>query len=117
MIYIVSSQQDQHMSQFLKVLELLSLPWAKSVIHTNYGLVQGMSIRKGMVVFLEQIIKEAGQVMQDQMQKNAEKYASVEDPVNMALEISITGVEIQDTVMKRSVGFPFPVCFVAKGVG
>ena len=103
MIYVVSSQQDQHMSQFLKVLELLGLPWAKSVIHVNYGLVQGMSTRKGTVVFLDQIIKEAGQVMHEQMQKNAEKYAAVEDPENTSLEIGITGVKIQDMAAKRCV--------------
>jgi arginyl-tRNA synthetase len=102
MIYVVSSQQDQYMSQFLKVLELLGLPWAKSVIHINYGLVQGMSTRKGTVVFLDQIIKEAGQVMHDQMQKNPEKYAAVEDPANTALEIGITGVKIQDMAARRS---------------
>jgi len=76
------------MSQFLEVLELLGLPWAKSIIYINYGLVQGMSTRKGTVVLLDQIIEEAGQVIHDQMQKNAEKYAIAEDP---ALAIGITG--------------------------
>ena len=117
MIYVVSSQQDQHMSQFLKVLELLGLPWAKSVIHINYGLVQGMSTRKGTVVFLDQIIKEAGQVMHEQMQKNPEKYAAVEDPGNTSLEIGITGVKIQDMAAKRFVVSPFLFCYVAKAVG
>lgn len=93
------------MSQFLKVLDLLALPWAKSVMHINYGLVQGMSTRKGTVVFLDQIIKEAGQVMHEQMQKNAEKYAAVEDPENTALEIGITGVKIQDMAAKRLVSY------------
>ncbi|KAF7375078.1 Arginyl-tRNA synthetase [Mycena sanguinolenta] len=80
MIYVVSSQQDLHLSQFFKVLELMEFPWASSLQHINYGLVQGMSTRKGTVVFLDQIIKEAAQVMHEQMQKNEEKYAAIEDP-------------------------------------
>jgi len=101
MIYVVSSQQDLHVAQFFKVLELMEFPWAKSLLHINYGLVQGMSTRRGTVVFLDQIIKEAGSVMHEQMQKNEDKYAAVEDPETTSLEIGITGVKIQDMAAKR----------------
>ena len=101
MIYVVSSQQDLHLSQFFKILELMGFPWAKSLIHINYGLVQGMSTRKGTVVFLDQIIKEAGNVMHEQMLKNEDKYNAVEDPEETSLEIGITGVKIQDMAAKR----------------
>ncbi|KAJ7603160.1 hypothetical protein DFH06DRAFT_1257215 [Mycena polygramma] len=96
MIYVVSSQQDLHLSQFFKVLELMQFPWAQSLQHVNYGLVQGMSTRRGTVVFLDQIIKEAAQVMHEQMQKNEEKYQAVVDPETVSREIGITGVKIQD---------------------
>ena len=43
----------------------MGLPWAKNVIHINYGMVLGMSTRKGTAVFLDQIIKKAGDVMHD----------------------------------------------------
>ncbi|KAJ7844366.1 hypothetical protein B0H14DRAFT_995491 [Mycena olivaceomarginata] len=107
MIYVVSSQQDLHLSQFFKVLELMQLPWAASLQHVNYGLVQGMSTRKGTVVFLDQIIKEAAQVMHEQMQKNEDKYAAIEDPERVALEIGITGVKIQDMAAKRINNYTF----------
>ena len=80
MIYVVSSQQDLHLAQFFKVLELMEFPWAKNLVHVNYGLVQGMSTRKGTVVFLDDIIKEAARVMYEQMKSNAEKFAAIEDP-------------------------------------
>ena len=101
MIYVVSSQQDLHLSQFFKILELMGFPWAKSLVHINYGLVQGMSTRKGTVVFLDQIIKEAGNVMHEQMLKNEDKYNAVENPEETSLEIGITGVKIQDMAAKR----------------
>lgn len=106
MIYVVASQQDLHLSQFFKVLELMEFPWASSLQHVNYGLVQGMSTRKGTVVFLDQIIREAAGVMHDQMQKNEDKYNAIEDPETTSREIGITGVKIQDMAAKRWVASP-----------
>jgi arginyl-tRNA synthetase len=101
MIYVISSQQDLHVAQFFKVLHLMKFEWADRLEHINYGLVQGMSTRKGTVVFLEQIIKEAANVMHDQMKKNEAKYAAVEDPEYVSQEIGLTGIKIQDMAAKR----------------
>lgn len=101
MIYVISSQQDLHMQQFIKVMKLMELPWANSIEHVNYGLVQGMSTRKGTVVFLDQIIKEAASVMHEHMKTNEEKYNAIEDPEYVAQEVGITGVKIQDMAAKR----------------
>ncbi|EAU86095.1 arginyl-tRNA synthetase [Coprinopsis cinerea okayama7 len=107
MIYVVSSQQDLHLAQFFKVLELMEFPWAKDLLHINYGLVQGMSTRKGTVVFLNQIINEAASVMHEQMKANEEKYSAVEDPETTSREIGITGVKIQDMAAKRINNYTF----------
>jgi arginyl-tRNA synthetase len=103
MIYVISSQQDLHVAQFFKVLQLMELPWADRLEHVNYGLVQGMSTRKGTAVFLEDIIREAAGVMHEQMRKNEEKYKQVEDPERVSAEVGITGVKIQDMAAKRCV--------------
>lgn len=103
MIYVVASQQDLHLAQFFKVLELLEYPWAKSLEHVNFGMVQGMSTRKGTAVFLEQIIEEAAKVMHEQMQSNEEKYKQIENPQETAQEIGITAIKIQDMSAKRLV--------------
>ena len=55
MIYVISSQQDLHTAQFIKILKLMEFPWADNIEHVNYGLVLGMSTRRGTVVFLDQI--------------------------------------------------------------
>ncbi|KAF7316997.1 DALR-1 domain-containing protein [Mycena chlorophos] len=107
MIYVIASQQDLHVAQFFKIIDLMQFPWAKTLEHVNYGLVQGMSTRRGTVVFLDQIIREAGQVMHEQMQKNEEKYAAVEDPETVSREIGITGVKIQDMAAKRINNYTF----------
>jgi len=105
MIYVVASQQDLHLAQFFKVLKLMDFPWADTLQHVNYGMVLGMSTRKGTVVFLDQIIKEAGEVMHEQMKKNEEKYSAVEDPEYVSREIGISGVKIQDMAAKRLIFF------------
>lgn len=105
MIWVVSSQQDLHLAQFFKILELMGYPWAKDLVHVNYGLVQGMSTRKGTVVFLEQIIQEATRSMHEVMQKNEEKYNAVEDPEMTSREIGITGIKIQDMAAKRYISY------------
>ncbi|KAA1475019.1 arginyl-tRNA synthetase [Dentipellis sp. KUC8613] len=107
MIYVISSQQDLHVAQFFKILKLMEYPWADRLEHVNYGLVLGMSTRKGTAVFLDQIIREAANVMHDQMKKNEEKYAAVEDPEHTSLEIGITGIKIQDMAAKRINNYNF----------
>ena len=115
MIYVVSAQQDLHLAQFFKVLELMGYPWAQNLMHINYGLVQGMSTRKGTVVFLNQIIQEATQVMHDQMQKNEEKYKAVVDPEMTSREVGISGIKIQDMAAKRySHSFCFMTCSLTR---
>jgi arginyl-tRNA synthetase len=83
----------------------MEFPWASSIEHVNYGLVLGMSTRKGTVVFLEQIIREASSVMHEQMKKNEEKYAAVEDPEQTSLEVGLAAIKVQDMAAKRCATF------------
>ncbi|KAF8559475.1 arginyl-tRNA synthetase [Imleria badia] len=107
MIYVVASQQDLHLSQFFQILKLMEFPWADRLEHVNYGLVLGMSTRKGTAVFLDQIIKEAASVMHEQMKRNEEKYNSIEDPEHVSQEVGITGIKIQDMAAKRINNYTF----------
>ena len=62
-IYVVGSQQSLHFQQLFKVLELMGYEWSKDLIHVPFGMValeEGtMSTRKGRVVFLEDVFKQA----------------------------------------------------------
>ena len=109
MLYVISSQQDLHTAQFIKMLHLMEFPWASSIEHVNYELVFDMNSRKGNVVFLEQIIREAASVMHEQMKKNREKYVVVEDPEQTSLEVGLAAIKIQDMALKRCHPFPSPI--------
>lgn len=101
MIYVISTQQDLHVAQFFKILNLMGFDWANRLEHINYGLVTGMSTRKGTAVFLNQIIKESADVMLEQMKKNEEKFVQIEDPEYVAREVGITAIKVQDMQAKR----------------
>jgi arginyl-tRNA synthetase len=40
MVYVVASQQDLHLKQLFKVLELMGYDWAKKCSHVNFGMVR-----------------------------------------------------------------------------
>ncbi|GAA5978830.1 hypothetical protein JCM10908_004501 [Rhodotorula pacifica] len=107
MVYVVASQQDLHLAQFFKVLDLMGYPWAKTLQHVNFGMVQGMSTRKGTAVFLEQILDESKRVMHEVMQKNEAKYNAIEDPEYTSDKLGITAVKVQDMAGKRINNYEF----------
>lgn len=107
MIYVVACQQDLHLSQLFKILELLGFDWYKKCQHVNFGMVQGMSTRKGTVVFLDDILANARDSMHEVMKKNADKYGQVEDPEFVADTVGRTGVMIQDMAGKRINNYVF----------
>ncbi|RCH86324.1 hypothetical protein CU097_007689 [Rhizopus azygosporus] len=107
MIYVVASQQDLHLKQLFKTLELMNFEWAKKLEHVNFGMVLGMSTRKGTVVFLEDILEEAKETMHEVMRRNEAKYAEIEEPDRVADEIGISAVKIQDNAARRIKNYEF----------
>ena len=87
----------------------MGYPWRSRIEHVNFGMVLGMSTRKGTVVFLDDILNEAKDVMHEQMKSNSVKYAGIEDPEYVSDTLGITAVKIQDMAAKRFVfHFIFP---------
>lgn len=101
MIYVVASQQDLHLQQLFKILELMGFEWAKRCLHVNFGMVLGMSTRAGTVVFLDDILKDAKDAMHSVMKQNEGKYKQVENPEEVASVVGRTGVMVQDMSGKR----------------
>lgn len=104
MIYVVASQQDLHLKQLFKIVELMGhKDVADRCQHINFGMVLGMSTRKGTVKFLDDILRDVGEKMHEVMRKNEDKYAQVENPDAVADTLGISSVMIQDMTGKRYV--------------
>lgn len=102
MIYVVAAQQDLHLAQLFKVTELSGRKdLADRCQHINFGMVRGMSTRKGTVKFLDDILNDVGDKMHEVMKKNQTKYEQVEDPEKTADILGITAVMVQDYTGKR----------------
>lgn len=102
MIYVIASQQDLHVAQLFKILELMGHEEiSKKCEHINFGMVLGMSTRKGTVKFLDDILRDVGDKMHEVMRANAAKYEQVENPEQTADTLGITAVMVQDMTGKR----------------
>lgn len=75
MIYVVASDQVLHMQHLFKIIDLTgnNRLRAKSS-HITFGLVLGMSTRRGYVKFLDDILRDVGEHMHEVMRKNEAKY-------------------------------------------
>lgn len=104
MIYVVASQQDLHLAQLFKITELMGYKdLASRCQHINFGMVRGMSTRKGTVKFLNDILADVRDKMHEVMRKNEEKYAQVENPEYTADILGMSSVMVQDMTGKRYV--------------
>ena len=104
MIYVVASAQDLHLKQLFKTVELMGYEdIAKKCQHINFGLVLGMSTRRGTVKFLDDILGDVAEKMHEVMKKNEDKYAQIENPEAVADILGISSVMVQDMSGKRYV--------------
>lgn len=102
MIYVVAAQQDLHLAQLFKVTELMGYKdIADKCQHINFGMVRGMSTRKGTVKFLDDILRDVADKMHEVMKKNEDKYVQIDDPLATADTLGITAVMVQDMSGKR----------------
>lgn len=105
-IYVVAAAQDLHFQQLFKMLELMGYEWADPkqgrLEHVNFGMVLGMSTRKGTVVFLEDILNEARAVMLEKMKEDKfGKLEEIENPEKTADIVGLSAVIVQDMSARR----------------
>ena len=108
MFYVVSAQQSLHFEQLFKTLELMGHAWAKNCVHVPFGMVKGMSTRKGTAVFLDDILNEARSTMLEVMSKNKGKIDELdEDPEKVADVVGVSAVVVQDFNARRIKDYDF----------
>ncbi|BEJ15181.1 hypothetical protein CspHIS471_0409480 [Cutaneotrichosporon sp. HIS471] len=108
-IIVTAHQQALHFKQLFKTVELMGEEYAGKLEHVTFGMVHGMSTRKGNVVFLDDILLDAKDAMHDAMKSNEAKYAQVEDPEETSAIIGATAVKIQDLSGKRLNDYTFNI--------
>ena len=107
-IYVVGSQQALHFQQLFKVLELMGFEWSKDLIHVPFGMValeEGtMSTRKGRVVFLEDVLKQAIEKTKETMLAKNPNALNVEE---IAKQVGVGAVVFQELSNSRIKDYTF----------
>jgi arginyl-tRNA synthetase len=108
MFYVVASPQTLHFQQLFKILELCKYQFHSRCQHISFGLVQGMSTRKGQVVFLSDVFDEAKHVMLTQMKESEKtKIDEIENPEQTAETIGLSAIVVADLSAKRIKDYTF----------
>lgn len=110
MLYVVASQQDLYFQQLFDIFQKIGYGYKNGEFilkHINYGMVNGMSTRKGTVVFLEDIITEAKEVMLNKMKDNKEKFEQIKNVDETCEVLALSALIIQDFSAKRIKNYDF----------
>lgn len=107
-IYVVGSQQSLHFQQLFKVLELVGFEWAKDMVHVPFGMValeEGtMSTRKGRVVFLEDVLRQAIEKTKETMLAKNPDALNVDE---IAKQVGVGAVVFQELSNSRIKDYTF----------
>lgn len=107
-IYVVGSQQALHFKQWMKILDLMGFEWAKDCEHVQFGMValeEGtLSTRKGRVVFLEDVLKQAIEKTKEIIKQKNPALENLED---VARQIGVGAVIFQELSNSRIKDYTF----------
>ncbi|KAI8381438.1 arginyl-tRNA synthetase [Radiomyces spectabilis] len=121
-VYVVGTEQSLYLQQVFKIYQLLQRDGhVPELHHVNFGRINGMSTRKGTVVFLQDILDTAQEKMEENMQEggNQMKYDQLydqgldnglvgQDAIHyIADKLGTSAVIVQDMVAKRIKNYQF----------
>ncbi len=104
-LYVVGVEQKRHFEQIKRALKAMGKEWADKIIHVHFGRIQGMSTRKGTVVFLEEVLDEARDRALEKMTEAAEKREI--DLQSTAESVGIGGIVFGDLKNLRTSDYEF----------
>lgn len=104
-IYVVASQQDLHFKQLFRILEQGGYD-PSLFLHISFGMVRGMSTRKGQVVFLSDVIEAAKEAVLEKMNET-KKAEHIENKEETARVLAISSIVVQDFKAKRVKDYTF----------
>lgn len=108
MLYVVGNEQAQHFVELKTVLKKMGYDWSDDIHHVPFGLItQGgkkLSTRKGNVVFLDQVLKDAVSLAKKQIE---EKNPDLANQDQVAHDVGVGAVVFHDLKNDRLDNFDF----------
>ena len=107
-LYVVASQQALHFKQLFAVLRRMGKEWVDRCTHVSFGLVKGMSTRRGSVVLLDDVLEEAKNRALEKVNENvAAGKIQTSEPELLAEQIGLGAVVFGDLKNRRIVDYTF----------
>ena len=107
-LYVMGSEQSVHFKQLQTVLEMMGNEWAKDMAHVPFGLItlngKKLSTRKGKIVLLEEVLKEAISLARQQVEL---KNPGLENKDQVARQVGVGAVVFHDLKTERMNSFDF----------
>ena len=117
-LYVAGNEQSGHFKQLKQVLKKMGYDWSDDIHHIPFGLItQGgkkLSTRKGNVVFLDQVLKDAVNLAQKQIE---EKNPNLNNKEKVAHDVGVGAVVFHDLKNDRLDNFNFDLQEVVRFEG
>ena len=117
-LYVAGNEQSGHFKQLKQVLKKMGYDWSDDIHHIPFGLItQGgkkLSTRKGNVVFLDQVLKDAVNLAQKQIE---EKNPNLNNKEQVAHDVGVGAVVFHDLKNDRLDNFDFDLQEVVRFEG
>ena len=118
MLYVVGNEQAQHFVELKTVLKKMGYDWAERIHHVPFGLItqngKKLSTRKGNVVFLDQVLGDAVDLAQKQIDQKNPNLANKEQ---VAHDVGVGAVIFHDLKNDRIENFDFDLDEVVRFEG
>lgn len=106
LVYVVASQQNRHFELLFECLRRIGCD--RTVFkHIRYGMIAGMSTRRGNVHFLEDVIETSAEAVKERLLKGSND--EITDMEATAENLAISTLLISDFGAKRDIGYTFDI--------
>ncbi|MFR3279300.1 MAG: arginine--tRNA ligase [Lactobacillus paragasseri] len=107
-LYVAGGEQSGHFKQLKQVLKKMGYDWADNIHHIPFGLItkggKKLSTRKGNVVFLDKVLKDAVSLAEQQIE---EKNPNLANKDQVAHDVGVGAVVFHDLKNDRMDNFDF----------
>ncbi|XP_018054527.1 PREDICTED: probable arginine--tRNA ligase, mitochondrial [Atta colombica] len=107
MYYVVDNTQVNHFSNLLEILKQMQMPWAERLKHIKFGRLHGMRTRKGDVIFLEDILDIARDIIKQKQIDSHTTKVRLDSSDNSSDILGISAMIVNDLKRKRERDYTF----------
>lgn len=117
-VYVVGNEQSNHFKQLKAVLSKLGREWSDDIVHVPFGLItldgKKLSTRKGKIVLLEEVLKEAVDLALEQI---TAKNPDLPNKEEVAYQVGVGAVIFHDLKTERMNSFDFNLAEIVQFEG